>query len=162
LDLLAELRWHGHRVVATRLAASALERMGGTLGPVERAGFLELAGRLDAAAAIIDSLRRALPQDLFLTERGGVLAAARGDSASARAVLAQLEKSIQPYDNGETTTWRACILAQLGEKDRAVNLLQQALGEGIGFAFVPGSIHGRTPLEPLRGFPPFEALIKPK
>ncbi len=56
--------------------------------------------------------------------------------------------------------WRpAAIAAQLGEKERAVNLLGQALSHGL--------LHGPQidsdyDFAPLRNDPPFQNLIEPK
>lgn len=52
----------------------------------------------------------------------------------------------------------ACIVALLGEKDHAVSLLREAVAQGSS----PARYDHEMDLESLHGYPPFEALIKPK
>ena len=72
---------------------------------------------------------------------------------------AELAARTGPYLHGIPTYWQACIAAQLGEKDRAVSLLAQAFGQGFPFSHY---LHRDLDLEPLRGYPPYEALVKTK
>jgi hypothetical protein len=74
-------------------------------------------------------------------------------------VDAELVGMALPHLFGNETYARACIAAQLGEKDRAVALLQRTFGQGF---FFQTSVHRDLELEPLRGYPPFEELIRPK
>jgi hypothetical protein len=60
---------------------------------------------------------------------------------------------------GEHTYYRAGIAANLGERERAVELLRDAFAQGQYFGY---SLHNSLALEPLRGYPPFEELIRPK
>ena len=64
-----------------------------------------------------------------------------------------------PHLCGEHSFGRACIAAQLGEKDRAVELLGKAFEQGFYFS---AGIHRQLFLEPLRGLPAYETLMKPK
>jgi hypothetical protein len=59
-----------------------------------------------------------------------------------------------------TVSWlRACIAAQGGERDQALELLRVALAHGVGAG---DYLHVYAFLEPLHGYPPFEELIEPK
>jgi hypothetical protein len=64
-----------------------------------------------------------------------------------------------PVTSGGLTRWRASIAAALGHKARAVSLLQQAYEEGESYFLWT---HRAVDLESLRGYPPFEAFVKPK
>jgi hypothetical protein len=158
--VVAELSWHGHDSTARRLSRVALDRAGATISAIDRLTFLAFGREYERAGALADSLLRAdtaSGEALFWV---GALAAAREDSSSARATLNRLARLVRPYDRGVTPLARAEILALLGEKDQAVHLLQQAFADGV--PFIGGSFHARFGLEPLRGFPAFEAFVKPK
>ena len=89
----------------------------------------------------------------------GVLAARLGAAQEAHGVAERL-RTIRPrYGFGSTTHWRACIAAQLGEPQRAVNLLTQAFSEGYWFQT---QLHRTIDLEPLWGDAPFTELLRPK
>jgi hypothetical protein len=59
---------------------------------------------------------------------------------------------------GEHTRWRAAILGALGERERAVQLLRQAASQHNP----RGLWHALPSLASLRGYPPFEDLIRPQ
>jgi len=65
----------------------------------------------------------------------------------------------RPYTFGFDTYWRACIAAHLGEKQQAVDLLQQALTEGYWFQT---QLHRTIDFEPLWDYPAFKELLRPK
>jgi tetratricopeptide (TPR) repeat protein len=157
--VVAELSWHGHDSTARRLSRVALDRAGATISANDRLSFLAFGREYERAGALADSLLRADTASDAALFWVGALAAARQDSASARTTLSRLERLVRPYDRGETIRARAEILALLGEKDQAVQLLRQAFTEGVPFI---GGFHARFGLEPLRGFPAFEAFVKPK
>jgi hypothetical protein len=60
---------------------------------------------------------------------------------------------------GSHTYWRACIAAHLGDKQKAVKLLKEAFNQGQNYGVY---LHNDMELEPLRDYPPFQELIKPK
>jgi hypothetical protein len=74
----------------------------------------------------------------------------------------------KPWLDGKRTFRAARIVALLGDKDGAVALLREAIAQGAGISEVPDAygyafIYSHCmDLESLRGYPPFEALIKPK
>jgi hypothetical protein len=55
--------------------------------------------------------------------------------------------------------WRARIAAQLGDRDRAVDLLREAYSRGASYGLW---LHNDPLLDDLRGYPPFERFIAPK
>ena len=63
-----------------------------------------------------------------------------------------------PYIWGNHTYWGARIASLLGEKERAVMMLREALSQGRWYT----QLHADMDLEPLRDYPPFQELVKPK
>jgi hypothetical protein len=63
-----------------------------------------------------------------------------------------------PYIWGNHTYWGARIGSLLGEKEQAVMMLREALSQGRSYL----RLHADVDLEPLRGHPPSQELVKPK
>jgi tetratricopeptide (TPR) repeat protein len=166
-----ELRAHGHRGASEKMLARSLEalegcppeeaRTQGTRG--ERALLLRLAGRADEAQRIYDQLARETPADRAWTWAGdrGVCAALRGDRAQALRISDELSRLDQPFLLGRNTFHRARIAAQLGDKDDAVHLLSTAFAQGCG-SQDQNWTHLEPSFETLRGYPPFDELMKPQ
>jgi serine/threonine protein kinase/tetratricopeptide (TPR) repeat protein len=98
----------------------------------------------------------------------GTLAARRGDRAEALRISDELARIDYRYLHGAHTYQRSGIAAQLGEKERAVDLLRQAATQGCGggiggIAQAPPLIfHTNMDFEPLHGYQQYEELLKPK
>lgn len=134
-----------------------------------RAGAaLYWAGRWDAASAIFHQLTGYAKFAVRAHGVLGVLAARREDRAEANAADAWLAGVDPRHCRGEVSVWRARIAAALGERERAVELLDQAFAEGqtqdYSGTYGPGMGWFRLDphFEPLRDFPPFVALMRPK
>ena len=162
-----ELRAHGHPKAANELLARArasLAERPATAAPtlqrlITTAEVLLAMGRFDTAYTLyVDLTHRDTTADVGLRARVGVAAAGMHDSATARRVLDEMAQLHRPYDNGATELWRATIAAQLGDKELAVSLLKQAVEKGSGVF----NAHRMTEFQQLKGFPPFEALLRPK
>jgi len=82
-----------------------------------------------------------------------------GDTAAAKRISGELAAVRLPYQKATATYWRAAIAAQLGDKEGAVELLRQAIREGQG---VGTEVHRLTEFQLLRGYPPFEEILRPK
>ena len=89
--------------------------------------------------------------------RLGVAAAARGDRRGAERVLTRILSV--PAKNGRRLYARARIYARLGDRDRAMALLREAFAQGMDYGM---HLHTECAFEPLRGYPPYEELIRPK
>jgi tetratricopeptide (TPR) repeat protein len=89
----------------------------------------------------------------------GVALAQVGDTAQARTLEQRLAQWPEPEVDGRNTRMRASIAAALGDQARGVSLLQQGYEEGEGYFLWT---HRAIDLESLRGYPPFEAFVKPK
>jgi Flp pilus assembly protein TadD len=127
------------------------------LGGLARA--LALAGRGEEARAVVERLAGEKPDDPNYLGHLGVPAAGRGDRAGAQRVSAQLDALTQPYLRGRHTLWRVRIAAALGERERAVALLRDALQQGQGYNAL---FHTVVDFEPLRDYAPFRELLRPK
>ncbi|MGE5237108.1 MAG: protein kinase domain-containing protein [Acidobacteriota bacterium] len=162
-----ELRAHGHADDAHRIAAQCAEWYAGLTGveathasvPSARAECLWLAERWQDARAYVVAVADGRPTNPVLAGYGGILAAKTGDRAAAQTVETQLALLDDTASRGRFSWLRACIVAQLGDRDRAVGLLRDALGHG--FTDV-AALHVYVFLEPLHGYAPFEELIEPK
>jgi eukaryotic-like serine/threonine-protein kinase len=161
-----EFEAHGDTVTARRLHLLVLDwmRQRPTAAPsrarLNNLGFVWFdRGNNDSAAAY---MQRAGPDsgDAAVTNAGylAVIAARRGDSTRALAVADSLAGQQRKYDRGLSMWWRAMILAHLGRRDEAVQLLGQSYRAGQS----KYGWHTHTALRPLRGFAPFEELARPQ
>jgi len=170
-----ELRVHGHHDESVRMAARAevwyRSRTGGEARLEEtRSGLgdsLYLAERFPEAKEVLAELMAAHPDNVEYKGRLGAIAARLGKHDDALRIAEELRLIDRPYMYGKHFFWSACILALLGDKERALALLNDAVSQGgrpmepehYGYGFVYGHC---MDLESLRGYPPFENLIKPK
>jgi len=88
----------------------------------------------------------------------GVLAARRGDRTEALAADRALGAWPGRYLLGRHTYWRARIAALLGDGERAVALLREALKQGRTYHV----IHAEADLASLRDLPAFKELVRPE
>jgi DNA-binding SARP family transcriptional activator len=162
-----ELRAHGHTAAATTVAERAADwyQLEATLAPFaafargELARALCLAEQWTGAERICSELAPEFPQNVEYRGRLAVLAARRGDAATAALGDEELRQLARPYLFGRETAWRARVAAQLGDSDRAVRLLLRAFAEGL-----PHGVdqHADQDLEPLRHHEVFQRLLRPK
>jgi hypothetical protein len=66
----------------------------------------------------------------------------------------------RPYLRGMHTYFRAQISALLGERDRAVALLRDAITHGARDPW--DHLHSEPAFASLRGYPPFDEVLRPK
>jgi predicted Zn-dependent protease len=122
----------------------------------------------DEAQVVFASLAREHPDNINYKGRLGTLAARRGDRAAAERIAEELRRLETPHMYGMNTARSARIVALLGDKERAVTLLREAIAQGEGSNEEPDSYgygfiyRHAMDLESLHGYPPFEELIKPK
>jgi DNA-binding winged helix-turn-helix (wHTH) protein/tetratricopeptide (TPR) repeat protein len=167
VEAALELREHGYREASLRIANEAMDWYRNK--PVDESASvatrrplpycLFLAERWEEARSAYAELTTRNPEDLSAKRYLGVLAALRGDRVEAQRISEELRRVERPYLYGEPRYCRACIAAELGERDRAVALLRESFAQGKRFDLY---LHRDPDLEPLRGYPPFEELIKAK
>jgi tetratricopeptide (TPR) repeat protein len=121
---------------------------------------LELLGQYDQAQSLIQGLSAEDPGNVGYQGVLGVLAARRGDRAEAQRINLALAALSQPYLTGFPTYYRAQIAAVLGARDRAVELLRDAIAQG---AVDPWEhLHSEPAFAALHGYPPFDDALRPK
>src|SRR5438477_5079678 len=170
----AELRAHGNaaagRAMNDRLLAWLTARPPADAATepmrVWRGSGLYFAGRWEEAQAIFDSLAAEHPDSVVYVAWRGRIAARRGDRAEAESFARQLVSQTRPNLFG-THTWsasingtyaRAAISAILGDKAQAVQLLQDAIAQGVQI----GVWESDMDFEGVHDYPPFRELIKPR
>ena len=176
-DAAVEMRAHGHRDESLRMAGRAVEWL--KHRPEEEAKSEETrwmlgqclyrAERWQEARAVFAEATKQHPEEIAYKGMLGILAARLGDRAEAQRVAEELRKMDRPHLFGVHTYYRARIAALLGERTEAVNLLREAISQGLdqadGVTYQDGyplALHRDMDLESLHGFTPFEVLQKPK
>jgi tetratricopeptide (TPR) repeat protein len=176
LSAAEELRAHGHREASLKMAGRAVEWYRGRVGEETRqedtrsglGDALYQAERWEEAKAVFAALATEHPDNIFHKGRLGTLAARLGDRAKALRIAEELRRLERPYLYGNHTFRSARTIALLGDKERAFALLREAVAQASGSMEEPdaygyGFIYRHSmDLESLRGYPPFEELIKPK
>jgi tetratricopeptide (TPR) repeat protein len=176
LAAVEELRTHGHREASLKMAGRAVEWYRSRIGEEARqedirsglGDALYQTERWEEAKAVFAALAAEYPRNIFYKGSLGSLAARRGDRAEAMRIAEELRPIETPFPNGNNTYLSARILSLLGERERAFMLLREAVAQGYGGNDEPdlygyGFIYRHSmDLESLRGYPPFEELIKPK
>lgn len=145
------------RAVTWYLSRPAAERAS-IEGRRALAGAFYQAGRLAEARALVDSLAAEGDRGMAWFGTRGVIAARErrlDDAARWSDSLAALPAE---YRFGNTYYWQARIAALSGRPDAAVELLRQALGEGLGRHH---QIHAEPDFQVMREFPGFRALLEP-
>ncbi len=167
IEAALELRAHGNAEASLAAANAAVKWLRSlpaaeakTNGVLRGLAYsLLLAGRWTEARAAFADLAARDPRDLEALGRLGRIAACLGDRVEATRISEELRSVDRPFLFGENTYQRACIAAQLEEKEAAIALLREALSQGKMYGLY---LHRDIDLEPLRGDPHFEELVKPK
>ncbi len=172
---MLQLRIHGHPDEARGLAQRGVAWIRDLPDPDDprKQGrifllLLRHAGELDAAARILAQTaadNAGNREEIWALGRLGVVFAAQDDRVRALEIADKLKQLRRPYLFGEDTWYRARIAAQLGNKEQAVDLLRRALGEGLRIMTMSSnqnSFETDSAFDSLRGYPPFEELMKPR
>ena len=157
-----ELRVQNRFDVAHEFAARAVAWYQEQTNPAEWDYFpdaLRLAEQWTEARGLLEELIAEDPDEVEYLGKLGTVAVRSGDEKLAREIRDTLEHLDLPYLNGEHTYWNACISSLLNEREQAVTLLREAFKQGL----VHPDIKWREmDLEPLRNYPPFQDLIRPR
>ena len=167
LTAAQELRAHGHpdeaQGMASRCADWYAAPTGEEAGPeamsLNRVECLWLAERWQDARSLADAAVERRPTDVLAKGYRGIIAARAGDRTVAETADRDLAAEDDVRRRGTCSWLRACIAAQRGERDRALELLRVAVAHGFS---IPGYLHVYAFLEPLHGYAPYEELIRPK
>jgi hypothetical protein len=142
----------------TALAALTTEQAARRNSRMSTANVLFAMGRFDSAYTRYVELVRDTT-DIVARGRAGVSAAALRDTATARRIADELANAHPRFDKGGPTYWRAAIAAQLGDKQQAVRLLNQAITEGVA---IGATMHRNPELQSLHDYGPFKEILRPK
>ena len=161
-----ELRTHGERERAIRLACEALDRRRSRGGVRDEAtdlhdeGLLLMgAARWDEAKGVLARLAERFQKNVEYGSLLGAAAARAGDHALARLLDTRLARDKGRWDRGRTAWARARIAASLGEADTAVSLLAAAFAGGFPYGV---ALHSDVAFEPLGSHPAFRELLRPR
>jgi tetratricopeptide (TPR) repeat protein/TolB-like protein len=164
-----ELKAHGHLANVPQMLGR-LEDWMASLPAAEaaspeaqcrRVDALNLENRYEEALAVIQPLADSYPDpdEVEILGRLGRTAAAAGDTELALRTELRLRDLDQPDFLSSARVWRARITAVLGERARAVSLLRDAFAHG----YQQGPwVHHDNALGSLRGYAPFDELVRPK
>jgi len=169
LDTGRELRTHGFRNESMQLLERGIrwlnERPKGEATTAshrfELAESLYYVERWQEAKDLFESLVKEDPADIDYLGYFGLVAARSGNRDEVLKISAQLAEFNVPFPKswpGPPTYYRACIAAIEGEKENAIRLLREAIGQGFEYWW----LYWDPDLESLRDYPPFKELIKPK
>ncbi len=165
-DIGAELRAHGHEAAAGHAFAQALawldDRVAEERATIpargRRAAVLYNLGRWVEARTVVERLLSERPGEVDFRGYAGALAARRGDLAAALAADRALAAMRDPYLHGRHTYWRARIAALLGERERSLALIRDAIQQGRDYL----EVHGEADFAALRDMPSFRNLMQPQ
>ncbi len=162
-----ELRAHGHMKAYREIVTRAIEWYNNR--PLEEvatenhcydlAQILYLAEQWVPSELIFKDLAAKKPGNIEYKGYLGALAARKGNLNEARNISDELKKMSRPYLFGEHTYWCARIASLLGEKQRAVELLRESFAQGNVYGTY---LHCVIDFEPIRDYPPFKELMRPK
>ncbi len=161
-----ELRVHGHRAEAIEWAKRAVAWYRNqpalflTTAANRQALALALYGAEDwrEAGTIASALLKEQPGNTVYVTLAGAIAARQGDRALATKHAAALAQA-SSAPGGANELRRAQLAALLGEREQAVQFLRDAFAHGLSMSV---GLHRNIDLEPLRGYAPFDDLMKPK
>lgn len=163
IELGSELHAHGDTesavVVWGSIASWLQAETPAGLTPFQRVGLIQVLEHLERneeAQALVEIL--ATHDSLSYMEHLGILAARREDEAAVEASLVWLGARTDKYLNGRHRYAQAHIAAELGDSERALEFLRRGLAEGRTYP----ELHRDHYLRSLRGYPPFQELVRPK
>jgi DNA-binding SARP family transcriptional activator len=148
------VRWYGQLPSADRDRAE---------GPTGLTWMLYSVGAWPELEARVAELSRGAPTSVRWTALRAIIAARKGDSAVARAIDRELASLVQSSDGRSSQLAnllfeRARIAGMLGDRDAAVDLLQQSLSRGLEFDVY---LHADPAFAAMRAYPPFVRVVAP-
>jgi hypothetical protein len=172
--LAAELDFHGYREAGHAAAQLAVDYYR------ERPDSLRPAGQSPSRWSYSGVVPRVVWAALYVGEQGeahrlletprawslheaewvgiaGRVALAQGDTLVAKGIEDSLARSAWPYEWGRNVFERATLAAYRGDREQAVVLLRQWRAAGMAWTM---AFHYWPGLASLRGYAPFEALLK--
>ncbi len=172
LPIATEFAVHGQPRMVIAIAESLLARL--ELGKETDwsnasniAWANRLLGRMERERVALERVAQSDADTLTKLEAEARIAVLLSDSAKAESIdsrLAELsDRPLRsPWARGLEILARAHIAAGFGRRGQAVALLQDLNARGMVHLGSAHALHADLLLAPLRGYPPFEALLKPE
>jgi tetratricopeptide (TPR) repeat protein len=158
-----ELRAHGYPQAAHEYADKVVEWYRNRPASMDVRGYLAfglyIAENWEEAQTVYEQLAVEYPENIDYLGYLGALAARKGEGEKAMNISEKLKRIDRPYLFGQHICWRARIAALLGEREQAMELLQESIAQGKEFGI---NIHRNPDFEPLKDYAPFQELLKPK
>jgi hypothetical protein len=141
-----------------------------TLGGAERASFIagarRLLGHQELERKALEALVAGEEDPLARLPAEGRIAVLLADTGAAMRVDSALAESHDqplrnPWTRGSEILARAHIAAGFGRREQAVALLRAARARSLLPLGSSNAFHTDLLLAPLRGYPPFDALLEP-
>jgi tetratricopeptide (TPR) repeat protein/TolB-like protein len=170
LTASAELRAHGRPGAAREIAEDMIERSPVILAEPPTAAsplpprwtlavLMTVADRPEDAREVFANLAAASPDNFYMIGSLGAAAARVGDRTTAEQALARLDELASPTFYGTDHYFRACIAAELGEREQAVEHLHAMMRAGFQYNL---TLHRNPYLDNLHGYEPFEDFLRPR
>jgi DNA-binding SARP family transcriptional activator len=171
LEIATELAAHGHDRTAMAVAESILARFelkpdAGWSRASDHAWANRLLRRTENERVALERIARSDADTLAKLEAKARIAVLQADTAQAGRIddilAEQSHRRLRnPWVRASEILARAHIAAGFGRREQAVALLREASTRG-GFSLGSShKYHADLLLAPLRGYPPFDALLKP-
>ena len=162
-----EFRAHGYRAESIALARRAVDWYRSRPADIaasrtNRAGLARavyLTERWEEADALFSALLVEARDDVGYLGYLGAIAARTNDVPRARGIAARLARVTGRVAASRANYERVRIAALLQERQHAVDLLRDALTQGLEYT---RAIHSDLDLESLRDYPPFVELLRPR
>jgi DNA-binding SARP family transcriptional activator len=171
LEIATELVAHGHPRTAMAIAESLLAQFElrpdtGWSRASDIAWANRLLGRMENERDALEQIARSDADTLAKLEAEARIAVLLADTARAMRIDGTLAEQIGrplrgPAARGPEILTRAHVAAGFGHRERAVALLRDASARGFFHLGSSHVYHTDLLLAPLRGYPPFDALLKP-
>jgi hypothetical protein len=161
-----ELRAHGHRHESLELSKRGVawyrnrpaQDLVGETNRFALAQTLYAAEEWAEAGKLMAPLVKERPDNMAYATLLGAIAARTGDrGAAAKSAVTLAQAPSNP--GGAMELRRAQLAALLGDRDQAVEFLRAGLARGLSMSL---ALHRQMDLESLRGYAPFDELMKPK
>jgi tetratricopeptide (TPR) repeat protein len=161
-----ELRAHGHRAESIEWAKRAVawyrnqpaQALTSAASRLALAQSLYAAEEWSEAGKLATALLKEQPDNTAYVALAGAVAARQGDrGVAAKHAAALAHAPSAPF--GAIELRRAQLAALLGEREQSVQFLRDGFARGLSMS---AGLHRNIDLETLRGFAPFDELMKPK
>jgi DNA-binding SARP family transcriptional activator/TolB-like protein len=169
LAMATELALHGHHQIGMVVAETVLARLEtGPSADWDREGRIawaeRLLGRANDERTALERMVTGDADTVAKLDGLGRIAVLQGDVAAATRIDSILAEGSReplrgPEIRGSRLLARAHIAAGLGRREEAVARLREAGSQGQFYDGAPYTFHQDPLLAPLRGYPPFEALL---